>query len=218
MSLESKLVECRKAVSFVLKDAKKVNGQYFPITYNDVVVKCKPELNAHGIGVWFSVTKCESCPQIKVGQNKDGSTYEFVGGYFTHMEVQCSVVNADETKDREVFSVAVTAWDTLDKGPFKAYTAARKQAYIALFQLETYEEGEEPKEPTKPAAPESYTTIGAAEVETLRGLAKQIGVDDEVVAKAADSEFTKLEQIPVGKYAEILERMQKRVKQIEVKK
>ena len=215
MSLETKLNECRMAVSYIVKDAKKVNGQYYPITYNDVVSKCKPELISRKIGMWFSVVSTTIRAKNKVGQNKDGSIYEFNDGYFTDMEVACTVVNIEDPKDRDTFSVFVTSYDSLDKGAAKAFTTARKQAYISLFQLETYEDGEEPKEAPAPVPPVMFTTIGVAEVETLRGLASKIGVDEEVIAKAADAEFTKIEQIPVGKYAEILERLEKRLKQIE---
>lgn len=213
-NLWAKLIGCANAIGYILREDKKVNNQYYPVSYNAVVEKCGPVLRENGICTFSEVKDYSVRPQIK--RNDLGN--EFTAGWFCDVHMSMKVVNADNPSEHEIVSVYTTAWDTLDKAADKAITKAQRQCLQKLFMLATYDEDDAPGEGSRPApaAPPkaAYTTISEPQVAELQALALAINVPEEVVAKAADSSFTKLKEIPLAKFEEVKSRMQKRLAQL----
>lgn len=214
LNLWQKINQCGASIGYILREDKKVNNQYYPVSYNTVIEKCAPHMREFGLVAIPSVYSHEVRPQIK----KNDLGIEYVAGWFCDVHMQLKIVNVDNPTEHETVSVVVTAWDTLDKAADKAITKAQRQCLQKLFLVPTYDEDDAPSSGSGVSAPvpakESYTAIDAEQVATLQALAVAIKVPEEVVAKAADSSFTRLSQIPIAKYEEVKSRMEKRLAQL----
>lgn len=205
------LLECTRKVQYIIKETQKVSGQYYPVSYNTVVRECKPVLLEHGLNIFFSTIKSFERPRFK--PNANGQMWH--DGYFASVTLLVTVIDSHDPEASHSFRVCGSAWDTLDKAMAKAQTTARKMAYLTLFQLESYEEGKVPEEePKAPVPSAAYTPISADQVKLLLDLAAKVKVTPEIVAKAADANFTRLEEIPVEKFEVIRARLQKRADQL----
>lgn len=220
LNIFRRLRKCREEIQFVTREEKKVNGQYYPLSYNAVVSQCKPILEKYGIGLIFHVKGCQVRDRVSPMEKAPGEKY--VAGYFTDCYMVVCAVNNDNPTDRFEFGVSSTCFDTLDKATAKALTAARKQAYIALLQLEVYddadEEGQEEsrkrREAISSVTPAQITRISEEQVGILSKLAAEAKVGPEIVAKAADPSLNSISEIPVAKYEEVFTRLNNRVSQL----
>jgi len=215
-NIHERLQLCRAAVRYVIKEKKKVNGQYYPLSYNAVVSACESHLLEHGVSVTFDVVDCATVGITKQGQNNKGEIVTFPNGYVSTVKMLVTCSNETAPDDAVQFNVVASAWHSLDKAPVIAQTFCKKEAYKAIFHLESYEDGEgvPSADDREPPAPAQYERLSAEQVESIKALAAKIGVTEEIVAKSADASYVRVEEIPVAKYQAIFDRMMKRAQQL----
>lgn len=209
-NIYEKLLNVRQAVGYILKEGKKVNNQYFPVSYEGVVEQIAPELATQRLCLIPQAVYVHISPHKKV--NDSGS--EFNSGYCCEVMLEIEVVNIDNPDEKVRTRAPGFAWDTLDKCEGKALTKAQRHCLQRLFMLPSYEEKDAPTHKPVSVPSENYTPVSAEQVQILRDLCTTCGIGEEIVAKAADASFTSIDQIPAAKYAGILERLNKRAQQL----
>lgn len=123
-NIYQRMAEVMKAVAYVQKEAKKVNGQYTFVSHDAVTAKLRPALIEAGI---FPVVTVKDRAQ-------DGNR--------TEATIQVRFVNVDKPEEFievESFGYGI---DPQDKGPGKAVSYAFKYALLKTFCLET---GDDPE-------------------------------------------------------------------------
>lgn len=124
MNIYQKINAIMSDVSYVQKEKKEVNGQYRFVSHDAVTSAVQPHLVNHGVVVIPTVTN----------HVKDGNR--------TEVDVNVSFVNIEKPEDR--FDVQFFGYgiDNQDKGPGKAFSYAKKYAFLQVFCLET---GDDPE-------------------------------------------------------------------------
>lgn len=124
MNIHQRINAIMAAVSYVSKENKKVNNQYTFVSHDAVTAAIQPELVKHGVVVEPTVIKHE----------QDGNR--------TCVDIKVDFVNMDEPTDRISLTFFGYGVDQQDKGPGKAFSYAKKYAFLQLFCLET---GDDPE-------------------------------------------------------------------------
>lgn len=207
MNLYQKLLDCRTAIGYIVKEDKKVNNQFFPVSYEGVIERVAPELKARGLVCISRCTSCDVQPRMKVRENGVATP----DGYLALVAMEMDIVDSENPTQHETIQMYGHGFGTLDTCVDKATTKAQRICLQRLFMLPSYEEGNAPEEPSTPVEPARYTTISPQQVEELQLLAINIEVDEAVVAQAAG--VARIDLIPVAKFGEIFERMSKRLAQ-----
>lgn len=123
-NIYQRMADVMKAVSYVQKEDKKVNGQYTFVSHDAVTAKLRPALIDAGIFPVVSVRE----------RSQDGNR--------TEVTLTVRFVNIDKPDDSieiESFGYGI---DPQDKGPGKAVSYAFKYAMLKTFCLET---GDDPE-------------------------------------------------------------------------
>jgi hypothetical protein len=113
-----------KDLKYIQKGEKKVNGQYSFAGHDKVTSEVRKHLVTHGIVVVPSVTS----------HSQDGNR--------TVVDIETAFINVDNPDDKVVINFFGYGVDNQDKGPGKAFSYAKKYAFLQLFCLET---GDDPE-------------------------------------------------------------------------
>ena len=157
-NIYQRLAEVMKAVSYVQKSDKKVNGQYTFASHDAVTAKLRPALIENGI-----------MPIVTVKHSaQDGNRTEV-----TILVKFVNIDKPDECVEVESFGYGI---DPQDKGPGKAVSYAFKYALLKTFCLET---GDDPERDNIPHQPDQLSSdemgnyrTAIRESEDLESLAK----------------------------------------------
>lgn len=133
LNIHQRINAVMKDVSYVSKENKKVNDQYTFVSHDAVTAAIQPKLVEHGIVVEPSV----------ISHMQDGNR--------TEVDIQVDFVNMDEPKDRISLTFFGYGVDKQDKGPGKAFSYAKKYAFLQLFCLETGDDPERDSIDHKPS-------------------------------------------------------------------
>ena len=136
-NIHQRIAAVMEAVGYVQKEAKKVNNQYRFVSHDAVTAAIQPELVKNGIVAVPTVTN----------HTQDGNR--------TAVDLRIDFVNVDKPEDKvsvEMFGYGV---DPQDKGPGKAFSYAKKYAFLQLFCLSTGDDPERDNIDHKPAEQKS---------------------------------------------------------------
>ena len=123
-NIYQRMLAVMRAISYVQKSDKTVNGQYRFVTHDAVTALVRSQLVEQGIVALTDVT----------AHTQDGNR--------TEVDVRVSFVSVDDPQDRVVVNAFGYGIDPQDKGPGKAISYAVKYAYLKAFALET---GDDPE-------------------------------------------------------------------------
>lgn len=150
LNILQRINEVRKAVDYVKKDEKKVEGMYHAVTHDAVTAVLHEHLVTHGIIVM---------PTVEHDKTVDTGKKTKKGAPIIRLEATINVVffNVDDKNDNVTMTVVAHGEDTGDKAPGKALSYGVKYAKLKMFDLETGEDDEEriESEPQK-LTPESH--------------------------------------------------------------
>lgn len=164
LNIHQRINAVMKKLDYVQKENKKVNNQYTFVSHDAVTAAVRVHLVEQGIVVIPSVTN----------HTQDGNR--------TEVDLQVDFVNIDKPEDKVSINVFGYGVDQQDKGPGKAFSYAKKYAFLQLFALETGDDPErsnidhepekvEEKQPFKPKD-------GKYHAFALTVKAERIGTDD----------------------------------------
>lgn len=156
MNIHMRINAIMAAVSYVSKENKKVNNQYTFVSHDAVTAAIQPELVKHGVVVEPTVIKHE----------QDGNR--------TCVDIKVDFVNMDEPTDRISLTFFGYGVDQQDKGPGKAFSYAKKYAFLQLFCLET---GDDPERDSIDHKPEEKPWTGPIKKTALKATLRQFGSD-----------------------------------------
>lgn len=172
-------------VAYVQKEDKKVNNQYTFVSHDAVTKAVRGALIEHGIIAVPNVT----------AWHQDGNR--------TSVDLLVEFFNVDDPKDSINVNVFGFGVDQQDKGPGKAFSYAKKYAFLQLFCLETGDDPErdsidhEPKKEEVWNGPMLITALKAR----LRNLASDLkgvgSIDDfQMVMVEYDEEIEQTNHEP----------------------
>jgi len=124
LNIHQRINAVMKKLDYVQKENKKVNNQYTFVSHDAVTAAVRVHLVDEGIVVIPSVTN----------HIQDGNR--------TEVDLQVDFVNIDKPEDKVSINVFGYGVDQQDKGPGKAFSYAKKYAFLQLFALET---GDDPE-------------------------------------------------------------------------
>jgi len=133
MNIYKRMHSVMKAVGYVQKEEKKVNGQYTFVSHDAVTAKIRPALIENGI---------ITVPRV-VRWAQDGNR--------TEANVEVDFVNIDKPEEKITVPMFGFGIDPQDKGPGKAISYAVKYALLKAFSLETGDDPEKDAIDHKPA-------------------------------------------------------------------
>lgn len=155
-------------VAYVQKEDKKVNNQYTFVSHDAVTKAVRGALIEHGIVAIPSVTSW----------SQDGNR--------TSVDLCVDFVNIDQPDDRVSVNVFGFGVDQQDKGPGKAFSYAKKYAYLQTFALETGDDPERDSIDHKPEEKPKKVWNGPMKVMALKGRLKALNSDLEGVGGIDD--------------------------------
>jgi len=135
LNILQRINEVRKAVDYVKKEEKKIDGQYKAVSHDAVTAVLHEHLVTHGVVVMPTV---EHSKTVDAGK-KTGKGTPIVR---VEMDVNVVFLNVDDKTDNVTMTVYTHGEDTGDKGPGKALSYAVKYAKLKMFDLETGEDDE----------------------------------------------------------------------------
>ncbi len=138
-NIHQRIAAVMEAVTYVQKEKKLVNKQYRFVSHDAVTAAIQPELVKNGIVAIPSVTN----------HTQDGNR--------TSVDLKIDFVNVDKPDDKVSVDMFGYGVDAQDKGPGKAFSYAKKYAFLQLFCLSTGDDPErdnidhkpEEKQPTQ---------------------------------------------------------------------
>ena len=140
LNIHQRINAVMKALKYVQKENKKVNNQYTFVSHDAVTAAVRPHLVEHGIVVIPTV--------INHSQN----------GNRTEVDLQVDFVNIDTPEDKVSVCVFGYGVDQQDKGPGKAFSYAKKYAFLQTFALET---GDDPEKDNIDHEPEKKREVSS---------------------------------------------------------
>lgn len=155
-------------VAYVQKGNKKVNGQYTFVSHDDVTAAIRPALINHGITVVPTVTEHN---QIWT-QYEEGGHTKFRG--MTEVDITVDFINIDSPEDKVSVALFGYGIDPQDKGPGKAFSYAKKYAFLQLFCLET---GDDPERDNVDHKPDEKPWTGPIKKTALKATLRQFARD-----------------------------------------
>lgn len=146
LNLWQRLNAIKKAVPYVQKDEKKVDGMYNAVTHDAVTAATRDSFIEHGVLVLPTELK-SACVDSGTVTSKGNPIIRFEATY------RIVFVNMDAPTERESVDVTAHALDHGDKAPGKALSYATKAALLKALQIETgvNDEGREEAKPKKHA-------------------------------------------------------------------
>ena len=124
LNIHQRINAVMQDIAYVQKEDKKVNNQYKFVSHDAVTAAVRPHLVTHGITVLASVAN----------HNQDGNR--------TEVDLVVNFHNIDDPSDTVSVNVFGYGVDPQDKGPGKAFSYAKKYAFLQTFCLET---GDDPE-------------------------------------------------------------------------
>lgn len=124
LNIHQRINAVMQDIAYVQKEDKKVNNQYKFVSHDAVTAAVRPHLVTHGITVIASVAN----------HNQDGNR--------TEVDLVVNFHNIDDPSDTVSVNVFGYGVDQQDKGPGKAFSYAKKYAFLQTFCLET---GDDPE-------------------------------------------------------------------------
>ncbi|MBL4751994.1 MAG: ERF family protein [Flavobacteriales bacterium] len=124
LNIHQRIAAVMQAIAYVQKENKKVNNQYTFVSHDAVTAAVRTHLIDNGIVVIPTVTK----------HIQDGNR--------TEVDLNIDFVNIDKPEDKISVQMFGYGVDQQDKGPGKAFSYAKKYAFLQLFLLET---GDDPE-------------------------------------------------------------------------
>lgn len=163
LNLWQRLNAIKRAVPYVRKDEKKVDGMYNAVTHDSVTAATRDHFIEHGVFVLPTELK-SACVDSGMVTGKGNPIIRFEATY------RITFINMDAPAERESADITAHALDQGDKAPGKALSYATKAALLKALQIETgvNDEGREEAKPKKhadiplPSGPITPTT-GAGE-------------------------------------------------------
>lgn len=124
LNIHQRINAVMKDLAYVQKEDKKVNNQYKFVSHDAVTAAVRKHLVVHGIVAIPSVAN----------HTQEGNR--------TEVDLVVDFVNIDEPSDKVTVNVFGYGVDPQDKGPGKAFSYAKKYAFLQTFCLET---GDDPE-------------------------------------------------------------------------
>jgi hypothetical protein len=148
-SIHERIHAVMQDLKYIQKGEKKVNGQYAFASHDKVTSEVRKHLVEHGIIVIPSVTN----------HSQDGNR--------TVVDIETDFINVDDPNDKVTINFFGYGVDNQDKGPGKAFSYAKKYAFLQLFCLETGDDPEADLIDHKPAEEKTVTAKQTKEIELL---------------------------------------------------
>jgi antitoxin component YwqK of YwqJK toxin-antitoxin module len=142
LNLWQRLNAIKKAVAYVKKDEKKVDGMYNAVTHDAVTAATRDAFIEHGVFVLPTELK-SACVDSGMVTAKGNPIIRFEATY------RITFINMDAPTERESTEITAHALDQGDKAPGKALSYATKAALLKALQIETGVNDEE-REDSKP--------------------------------------------------------------------
>lgn len=187
LTIHQRIFAVMQAISYIQKGDKKVNNQYTFVSHDAVTAAIRPHLLEHGIVVIPSVTN----------HTQDGNR--------TEVDILVSFVNVDAPDDKVEIQFFGYGVDQQDKGPGKAFSYAKKYAFLQLFCLETGDDPERDLIDHKPAVEKTITPTQTKEIE--------LSIEDVEADRTKFLKWLKVEsvdKIPASRYAEVIKELKKK--------
>lgn len=124
LNIHQRINAVMKNLSYVQKEEKKVNNQYKFVSHDAVTAAVHPHLVEHGI---------TAIPTV-LSHSQEGNR--------TEVDVRVTFTNMDDPTDTVICDYFGYGVDPQDKGPGKAFSYAKKYAFLQVFCLET---GDDPE-------------------------------------------------------------------------
>ena len=178
-NLAQKILSVMENVTSVQKKGYNDFQKYKYARESDYIEAIRPALIAHGVAVYPSLVSMRTEPLPKEG-------------ILTTVEMKFTLVNTDDTNDRQEIVIPGQGSDKGDKGVYKAITGAKKYFVANTFLIPTFDDPEasEYDEP-KP----TYSQTGLSSKATAAKTAVAAPVT-KVAVDTADSEIGKKAEAP----------------------
>jgi len=149
LNIHQRINAIMKDLSYIQKEKEKVNNQYTFVSHDAVTMAVQPKLVEHGVVVIPSVISHDQ-EWTQYDDTYNGQTKIKWRG-FTSVDINVSFVNIDDPEDK--FDVQFFGYgiDEQDKGPGKAFSYAKKYAFLQVFCLGTGDDPERDNVNHKPA-------------------------------------------------------------------
>ncbi|MEE8288891.1 MAG: ERF family protein [Nitrosomonadaceae bacterium] len=224
LNIHERIHEIMRSLSYIQKEDKKVNNMYTFVSHDAVTMAVQPLLVLWRVMIEPSVSS----------HTQDGNR--------TEVNIDIAFVNIDRPEDRFVVSFFGYGVDSQDKGPGKAFSYAKKYAFLQVFCLGTGDDPEKdnvdykPEEVKRPTGKsrsamndeghaiqkemrehdnlKSY--IGCKRFKTFVSDCEKFGDDDTL--EAVRNEYARLMKKPETTQQEIDERVDWFIKEIQEEK
>jgi len=152
MNIHQRIRQVMTDVAYVQKEDKKVNKQYTFVSHDAVTKAVRGAMIEHGIVAIPNVT----------AWHQDGNR--------TSVDLMVEFFNVEDPKDSIQVNVFGFGVDPQDKGPGKAFSYAKKYAFLLVFCLET---GDDPERDSIDHEPKPWK--GPIKKTALKSTLREIG-------------------------------------------
>lgn len=169
LNIYQRINAVRKAVPYVQKDTKVVEGGgYKAVSHDAITSALRPALIEHGIIVY---TGCAKSTIVDTGKKTRNSVpiLRLDGQFITFF------INADDPEDRFSLVLPASAEDMGDKAAGKALSYAQKYAMLKVFNLETGDD----EEGRIPQSVEPLEMISEEQAADLKAKLEEVGADQD---------------------------------------
>jgi hypothetical protein len=195
--LDEKLLQIRREVGYIQKDAKNDFQKYKYVSASNVQEKLRDELDKYGVATTVNVSLISETQK----QNAKGGTE-------THVIVQVAMEFCDvDTLERKTVHALGSGQDNGDKSVMKATTAAIKYALMTTFMVSTGDDPEADKgvdERMTPVEDVDKKITPAQAKEMMEKAGSDIGICKQVMAEFG---YKKSIDIKLSDYQQILDRV-----------
>jgi hypothetical protein len=184
MTIHQRIHAVMCGLKYIQKGDKRVNNQYTFVSHDAVTAAVRPHLIEHGIVVIPSVQ----------AWGQDGNRIT--------VTMNISFINIDDPSDKIDIEICGQGIDPQDKGFGKAYSYAKKYAFLSLFCLET---GDDPERDLIDHVEGTITSTQCVEIETLIDATKS-DLDKFLAWLKVDS----VDQIQASRYNMVMAKLKKK--------
>jgi hypothetical protein len=219
MNIYQKLIEVRKVVSYLKKEAKGQQFNYNPSS--QVLMSVKEKLDEMNLLLIPAVTdKRLHQSAIEYLDKETGNPTKRTITYFTELDMTMTWVNGDNPEEKiEVPWYAQGVDIAGEKGVGKALTYAEKYFILKQFNIATnlddpdsFQDKETTKEPTSKL---KETPLSEAQIKRLFAIAKKHQITTEAVKRAIMDRYkkTQVADLTKAEYDEVISLMENREKE-----
>lgn len=168
MNIHQRIRAVMVDVAYVQKEDKMVNNQYTFVSHDAVTKAVRGAMIEHGIIAVPNVTEW----------HQDGNR--------TSVDLLVEFFNVDDPKDSIRVNVFGFGVDQQDKGPGKAFSYAKKYAFLQLFCLETGDDPERDSIDHKPEEKKEEEWNGPMLITALKGRLRSLSSDLKGIGSVDD--------------------------------